>query len=605
MREDGFDPGANIVVRGAKEHNLRDIDVTIPRDRFTVITGLSGSGKSSLAFDTIYAEGQRRYVESLSAYARQFLGVMEKPDVDQIEGLSPSVAIEQRTTSRNPRSTVGTVTEVYDFLRLLWARAGTPHCPECGRPVRRQTVSQMADAVLAWPEGTPIEVLAPLVRGRKGEFRELFEEAVQEGFVRGRVDGRLVELSDPPALDKNRNHEIAVVVDRLTLREDARDRLADSLQTGLRMAGGTVEVDRRVDGTRPEADGGHGAGEGGEEATGGGDDGAERHLFSERYACPNCGVNIPELEPRQFSFNSPYGACPSCDGLGVRKEPEAGLVLGGDRISILEGVILPWGPPPKKLRNGILPEIAEKYGFGLNDPWGTLPGEARHAVLEGDEELGWDGVLALVLRRYEETDSDKVRKSLEDYMTTRTCGACEGTRLKPESRAVTVGGHRITEVVERSIEDVRALFDELREDAEAAGGQEAEIAAPILREVCDRLRFMDQVGLGYLTLARSAGTLSGGEAQRIRLATQIGSRLVGVLYVLDEPSIGLHQRDNRRLLDTLEELRDLGNTVLVVEHDEETIRSADHVVDMGPGAGRHGGKVLVSGSLDDLLDSPD
>jgi len=615
MLEDGMTPGASIVVRGAREHNLKDVDVSIPRDRLTVVTGLSGSGKSSLAFDTIYAEGQRRYVESLSAYARQFLGVMEKPDVDQIEGLSPSVAIEQRTTSRNPRSTVGTVTEVYDFLRLLWARAGTPHCPECGRPVRRQTVSQMADAVLEWPEETSIEVLAPLVRGRKGEFRELFEEAVQEGFVRARVDGQLVELSDPPSLDRNRSHEIAVVVDRLKLREAARDRLADSLQTALRMTGGTAEVDRRTarsggDGGPPEEDATAGNGtspgeEGSASAAAGGEDGTERHLFSERYACPACGVNIPELEPRQFSFNSPYGACPACDGLGVRKEPEADLVVGGDRISILEGVILPWGPPTKKLRNGMLPEIAEKYGFGLNDPWGTLPGEVRAAVLEGDEELGWDGVLARVQRRYQETDSDKVRKSLEDYMTTRTCGECGGTRLKPESRAVTVGGHRITEVVERSIRDVRELFDEIREEAEAAGGQEAEIAAPILREVCDRLRFMDQVGLGYLTLARSAGTLSGGEAQRIRLATQIGSRLVGVLYVLDEPSIGLHQRDNRRLLDTLEELRDLGNTVIIVEHDEETIRSADHVVDMGPGAGRHGGRVLVSGRLDDLLASED
>jgi len=615
MLEDGITPGARIVVRGAREHNLEDVDVSIPRDRLTVVTGLSGSGKSSLAFDTIYAEGQRRYVESLSAYARQFLGVMEKPDVDQIEGLSPSVAIEQRTTSRNPRSTVGTVTEVYDFLRLLWARAGTPHCPECGRPVRRQTVSQMADAVLEWPEGTSVEVLAPLVRGRKGEFRELFEEAVQEGYVRARVDGELVELSDPPSLDKNRNHEIAVVVDRLKVREGSRDRLADSLQTALRMTGGTAEVDRRVAGAGPGGDGGpppggapggNGTSPGEQEAAS--DDavapaGIDRHLFSERYACPACGVNIPELEPRQFSFNSPYGACPACDGLGVRKEPEAELVVGGDRISILEGVILPWGPPTKKLRNGMLPKIAGKYGFGLNDPWGTLPEEARTAVLEGDEELGWDGVLARVQRRYQETDSDKVRKSLEDYMTTRTCGECGGTRLKPESRAVTVGGHRITGVVERSIRDARELFDELREEAEAAGGQEAEIAAPILREVCDRLRFMDQVGLGYLTLARSAGTLSGGEAQRIRLATQIGSRLVGVLYVLDEPSIGLHQRDNRRLLDTLEELRDLGNTVIIVEHDEETIRSADHVVDMGPGAGRHGGRVLVSGGLDDLLAS--
>ncbi|MDP2480120.1 MAG: excinuclease ABC subunit UvrA [Candidatus Palauibacterales bacterium] len=588
MPRDDSVPGDRIVIRGAREHNLKDLDVAIPRDSLTVITGLSGSGKSSLAFDTIYAEGQRRYVESLSAYARQFLGVMEKPDVDQIEGLSPSVAIEQRTTSRNPRSTVGTVTEVYDFLRLLWARAGTPHCPECGRPVRRQTVGQMADAVLAWPAGERIDVLAPLVRGRKGEFRELFEEARQEGFVRARVDGELVELDDPPSLDRNRNHDIAVVVDRLVVREADRERLTDSLQTALGMAGGVARVDRIAS----AADGDGSAAEAREE-----------HLFSEQYACANCGVNIPELEPRQFSFNSPYGACPSCDGLGVRKEPEESRILGGDRISILEGVIIPWGPPSRKLRNKILPKIAEKYGFGLNDPWGTLSEEAREAVLRGDEALGWEGVLERLRRRYEETDSDSVRASLEDYMTPRTCGACGGARLKPESRSVTVGGHRLPEVVELPIEEARGLFEALRREAGGGSRQEAEIVEPILREVCDRLRFMDQVGLGYLTLARSAGTLSGGEAQRIRLATQIGSRLVGVLYVLDEPSIGLHQRDNRRLLDTLEELRDLGNTVLVVEHDEETIRSADHVVDMGPGAGRHGGRVLVSGTLEDLLAS--
>ncbi len=614
MPRDDSVPGDRIVVRGAREHNLKDLDVAIPRDSLTVITGLSGSGKSSLAFDTIYAEGQRRYVESLSAYARQFLGVMEKPDVDQIEGLSPSVAIEQRTTSRNPRSTVGTVTEVYDFLRLLWARAGTPHCPECGRPVRRQTVGQMADAVLAWPAGERIDVLAPLVRGRKGEFRELFEEARQEGFVRARVDGELVELDDPPSLDRNRNHDIAVVVDRLVVREEDRERLADSLQTALRMAAGVVRVDRvtpAVRGNGATAGDGSEAGQGEPAAEGAADEkGAgpaegerEEHLFSEQYACANCGVNIPELEPRQFSFNSPYGACPSCDGLGVRKEPEESRILGGDRISILEGVIIPWGPPSKKLRNKILPKIAEKYGFGLNDPWGTLSEEAREAVLRGDEALGWEGVLEQLRRRYEETDSDSVRSSLEDYMTPRTCGECGGARLKPESRSVTVGGHRLPEVVERSIEEARELFEVLRREAGGGSRQEAEIVEPILREVCDRLRFMDQVGLGYLTLARSAGTLSGGEAQRIRLATQIGSRLVGVLYVLDEPSIGLHQRDNRRLLDTLEELRDLGNTVLVVEHDEETIRSADHVVDMGPGAGRHGGRVLVSGTLDDLLAS--
>ncbi|MFW6193107.1 MAG: excinuclease ABC subunit UvrA, partial [Gemmatimonadota bacterium] len=510
-------------------------------------------------------------------YARQFLGVMDKPDVDQIEGLSPSIAIEQRTTSRNPRSTVGTVTEVYDFLRLLWARVGTPHCPECGQPVRRQSVGQIVDSVQSWGEGARVEVLAPLVRGRKGEFEDLFEEARQEGFVRARVDGELVEVDDPPSLDKNRNHEISVVVDRLVVREEERDRLADSVQTALRMAGGTARVDLRRDGGEPE-----------------------EHLFSEQYACPDCEVNIPELEPRQFSFNSPYGACEACDGLGVRQEPDPEKMLGGDRISILEGVILPWGPPRKKLRNEVLPPLAEKHGFGLNDPWGQLDEEQRQAVLFGDEELGWEGVVADVMRRYEETDSDKVRDDLEEYMTERVCAGCAGVRLRPESRAVTVDGRRLPEVVELPVTDSLEVFRDLQDRVEGRTDQTAEVAGPILKEVVDRLHFMVQVGLGYLTLARSAASLSGGEAQRIRLATQIGSRLVGVLYVLDEPSIGLHQRDQRRLLDTLEDLRDLGNTVLVVEHDEETIRTADHVVDLGPGAGRHGGEVLVSGTLEEL-----
>jgi excinuclease ABC subunit A len=574
-------PGADhLVVRGAREHNLKEIDVAIPRGTITVVTGISGSGKSSLAFDTIYAEGQRRYVESLSAYARQFLGVMEKPDVDQIEGLSPSIAIEQRTTSRNPRSTVGTVTEVYDFLRLLWARVGTPHCPECGKPVQRQSVGQIVDSVTSWGEGSRIEILAPLVRGRKGEFRDLFDEALQEGFVRARVDGELTDLDDPPSLDKNKNHEISVVVDRLVVRQEERDRLADSVQTALRMAGGTARVDLHEDGASPE-----------------------EHLFSEQYACPDCEVNIPELEPRQFSFNSPYGACEACDGLGVRQEPDPEKMLADDRISLLEGVIIPWGPPRNELREGVLPEVAEKHGFGLNDPWGSLGEEAREAVLHGDEELGWEGAVADVGRRYDETESDNVREELEEYMTERVCGECDGTRLQPASRAVTVDGHRLPDVVELPISSSLELFRDLFEEVADRTDPTAEVAEPILKEVSDRLKFMDQVGLGYLTLSRSAGSLSGGEAQRIRLATQIGSRLVGVLYVLDEPSIGLHQRDQRRLLDTLEELRDLGNTVLVVEHDEETIRSADHVVDLGPGAGRHGGEVLVSGTLEDLESS--
>ncbi|NNK48133.1 MAG: excinuclease ABC subunit UvrA [Gemmatimonadetes bacterium] len=574
------DEAGFLVVRGAREHNLRNVDVEIPRNRLTVVTGLSGSGKSSLAFDTIYAEGQRRYVESLSAYARQFLGVMEKPDVDQIDGLSPAIAIEQRSAARNPRSTVGTVTEIYDYLRLLWARAGTPHCPDCGRPVRRQSATQIAGRVAAWPDGTRVEILAPLIRGRKGEFRDLFEEALQEGFVRARVDGNLIDLSEPPRLNRRLNHDISVVVDRVVLREGERARVAESIETALRMAGGTVEVLEYAS----EQD----------------DSDSERHLFSEHYACAECGISIPELEPRQFSFNSPYGACQACDGLGVRLEPNRELSIGDARISILEGVILPWGVPAGRWARKFLPPLAEKYSFDLNVPWGDLSDEQKSAVLDGDPDLEWDGALELIRLQYHETDSDTVRKNLQEYMTARVCSDCEGGRLKPESRAVTVGGHRITEVVELSVSDALALFEGLQAGSTAEPLEE-EIAGPILKEVCERLSFMAQVGLGYLTLGRSADSLAGGEAQRIRLATQIGSRLVGVLYVLDEPSIGLHPRDNRRLLDTLLQLRDLGNTVLVVEHDEDTVRAADHVVDMGPGAGRHGGEILVSGSVDELL----
>ncbi len=580
------DEAGYLVVRGAREHNLRDIDVSIPRNRLTVVTGLSGSGKSSLAFDTIYAEGQRRYVESLSAYARQFLGVMEKPDVDQIDGLSPAIAIEQRTAARNPRSTVGTVTEIYDYLRLLWARVGTPHCPDCGRPVRRQSATQIASRIAAWPTGTSIEILAPLIRGRKGEFRDLFDEALQEGFVRARVDGRLVDLSEPPRLNRRLNHDISVVVDRLVLKKSERARVAESIETALRLAAGTVEVLE------------HPAGSDGAEAA------AKRHLFSEHYACAVCGISIPELEPRQFSFNSPYGACPACDGLGVRLEPNRDLSVGDERISILEGVILPWGVPAGRWAKKFLPPLAEKHGFDLNSPWGQLSEPQRSAILDGDRDLEWEGALELIRRQYHETESDTVRKNLHEYMTARVCSECEGGRLRAESRAVTVDGHRLTAVVERSVGEALELFEGLR--AGTAGEPlEEEIAGPILKEVCERLHFMAQVGLGYLTLGRSADSLAGGEAQRIRLATQIGSRLVGVLYVLDEPSIGLHPRDNRRLLDTLLQLRDLGNTVLVVEHDEETVRAADHVVDMGPGAGRHGGQVLVSGPLDELLGSED
>ncbi|WP_425154259.1 excinuclease ABC subunit UvrA [Candidatus Palauibacter sp.] len=593
--------GKALIVRGAREHNLRDVNVKLPRDRLIVVTGLSGSGKSSLAFDTIYAEGQRRYVESLSAYARQFLGVMEKPDVDVIEGLSPAIAIEQRTAGGNPRSTVGTVTEIYDYLRLLWARAGTPHCPSCGRPVRPQSPSQIADQILGWPAGARIEVRAPLVRGRKGEFRELFERTLRDGFVRARVDNALIELSDPPRLDRRRNHHISVVVDRLTVRASDRERLADSVATALGMADGVVEV-ALYGGGGPDAGpatGPHASPATEAEAVAE----AEAHLFSERYACPGCGLGIPELEPRQFSFNSPFGACPECDGLGSQRVPNADLIIGGDQISILEGVLLPMGAPTGSARRHRLPRLARKMGFDLNTPWGELDDDQKQAILYGDTDVGWEGAIAATLRRYHDTTSERVRLALEEYMTLSTCRACDGGRLRPESRAVTIDGVSLPALTAQSVAELRPFLRDWLEGARQAGGQAAEIRVPILKEVVERLEFLDHVGLGYLTLARSAGTLSGGEAQRIRLATQIGSRLVGVLYVLDEPSIGLHPRDNEKLLGTLAALRDLGNTVLVVEHDELTIRRADHIVDMGPRAGREGGEVMVSGDIDDLLAS--
>jgi len=587
-------PNDRLVVRGAREHNLRNIDVSIPRGSLTVVTGLSGSGKSSLAFDTIYAEGQRRYVESLSAYARQFLGLMEKPDVDAIEGLSPAIAIEQKTAGQNPRSTVGTVTEIYDYLRLLYARAGTPHCPNDGSPIQRQSASQITDTVLAWPAGTKLEVLAPLVRGRKGEFRELFEEARKQGFVRARVDGAIHDLDAVPKLHRRQNHDIAIVVDRVAVDPADRQRLADSVETALKAADGVVEVVRH--------------GRGGERSV----------VFSERYACPVCGLSIPELEPRQFSFNSPFGACPECDGLGTRREVNEALAIGGESISVLEGVVLPWGEPSGYLRKVILPTLARELKFDLNTPWGQLPESVRRALLYGVEgrklrfkydsdrfhgeyESGWEGILRNVERRYRETTSDAVREQLGEYMTEKPCSTCRGLRLRRESLAVLVGGRSVGELVEMSVAEALAHVESLPIRGPGRPGLDAEVAGPILKEVRDRLSFLVNVGLDYLTLGRSAGTLSGGEAQRIRLATQIGSRLVGVLYILDEPSIGLHHRDNGRLLATLKELRDLGNTVLVVEHDEETIRAADWIVDLGPRAGRHGGEVMVSGTLDAVL----
>ncbi|HUH14007.1 MAG TPA: excinuclease ABC subunit UvrA [Longimicrobiales bacterium] len=607
-----------LIVRGAREHNLKNVDVELPRDALVVITGLSGSGKSSLAFDTIYAEGQRRYVESLSAYARQFLGVMEKPDVDVIEGLSPAISIEQKTAGRNPRSTVGTVTEIYDYLRLLWARAGTPHCVDCGRPVRRQSATQITERLLLWPEGSRIEVLAPLIRGRKGEFKDLFEEARRKGFVRARVDGETIDLESPPKLNRYENHDISVVVDRLVIREEDRSRLADSVETALKTAEGIVEI-----------------------ALHSGDD-VEAHLFSERYACVHCGTSLAELEPRQFSFNSPYGACEGCGGLGTRREVSEELVVGDPIISMMEGVILPWGDPAGHLRKSVIPGLAEHYGFDPNTHWGDLSPDVQQGILHGSGgrkvrfpyrtggkaghyDEPWEGVLANVTRRYEETSSDAVREQLAEYMVERPCSVCGGARLKQESLAVTVATRSLGDVVKMSVGQALAFLGGLPLSADLSGdggratspadgdgaspGTDAEgplpreIAGPILKEVTERLRFLTDVGLEYLTLGRSAETLSGGEAQRIRLATQIGSRLVGVLYILDEPSIGLHQRDNERLLGTLEQLRDLGNTVLVVEHDRETIMRADWVVDLGPRAGRHGGEIVAQGTVEDLLRS--
>jgi excinuclease ABC subunit A len=597
-----------LVVRGAREHNLKNISVSIPRNRLTVITGLSGSGKSSLAFDTIYAEGQRRYVESLSAYARQFLGLMEKPDVDAIEGLSPAISIEQKTGGQNPRSTVGTVTEIYDYLRLLWARVGIPHCPNDGTPVTRQSASQITDAVLAWPEDTRIEVLAPIVRGRKGEFRDLLEDVRKRGFVRVRVDGETYDLSAVPALNRRQNHDIAVVVDRLVVRAADRSRLSDSIETALKTTDGTVEVVRH--GRTP----------------------AERAavVFSERFACPVCGLSLPELEPRQFSFNSPFGACPDCHGVGTRREVNAELVLGDPSISILEGVILPWGEPTGYLRKVVLPTLAKAFKFDLNAPWGEHSASAQQALLYGapgrfkfqsdgargrtEYESDWEGVLKNVERRYRESSSDAVRVGLEEFMIEQPCQTCGGKRLKAESLAVLVHGRSIGDVVDLPVERAIEFFESIplrgRLGGAGAGGNgslppvDAEIAGPILKEVTDRLRFLRDVGLDYLTLGRGATSLSGGETQRIRLATQIGSRLVGVLYILDEPSIGLHQRDNERLLGTLRGLRDLGNTVIVVEHDADTIDAADHVIDLGPRAGRFGGEVIAEGTVAEVREHP-
>jgi len=581
-------------VRGAREHNLRDVSVDLPRDALIVFTGLSGSGKSSLAFDTIFAEGQRRYVESLSAYARQFLGQMDKPDVDFIEGLSPAVSIDQKSTSRNPRSTVGTITEVYDYLRLLYARAGRPHCPKCGRPIARQTPQQIVDQLLELPEGTRFQVLAPMVRGRKGEYADLFSELQTKGFARARVDGETIRLEAPPKLDKQKKHTIEVIVDRLSIKEGAQRRLTDSVETALGLGGGLVLCDF-VDRTPADPD---------REVT-----------YSEHLACLYDNLSFDEMEPRSFSFNSPYGACPTCTGLGIRKQVDPELVVPDPSASLGQGAIAPWaGGQSADYFNRLLSALALDMGFRMDTPWERLPGDVQQAVLQGvgDAQIhvryrnrygrersyytGFEGVIPFLERRHREAETDTARERWEGYLRDVPCPTCRGSRLKPESLAVTLGGRSIAEVAGMSIGDCAGFLSQLELSA-----RETQIAGRVLKEIDARLRFLLDVGLDYLSLDRAAGTLAGGEAQRIRLATQIGSGLVGVLYVLDEPSIGLHQRDNRRLIDTLVRLRDMGNTLVVVEHDEDTIRAADWIVDIGPGAGEHGGRVVVSGSFEQLL----
>ena len=580
-----------IIIKGARVHNLKNIDIELPRDKFIVMTGLSGSGKSSLAFDTIYAEGQRRYVESLSAYARQFLGQMDKPDVDYIEGLSPAISIDQKTTSRNPRSTVGTVTEIYDYLRLLFARVGVPHCYKCGKVISQQTVEQMVDQILAYPERTKLQILAPVVRGRKGEFQSKFEELKKSGYVRIKVDGEMRELSEEITLEKNKKHNIEVVVDRIVIKEGIAGRLADSLEAALKLADGIVWVEI-IDG--------------------------ETLTFSEKFACVDCGISVGEITPRMFSFNSPFGACPECDGLGSKMEVDLDLVVPDKTLSINQGAIAPW------CKGGIsnyymqmLKAAAALKDIDLDKPFGELSADEQELILygAGDRKVTfsylnlfgeektytnrYEGVIPNLRRRYMETNSDYSREEIESYMTNKLCPKCKGKRLKPEVLAVKINGYSIADVTDMNIQEAKEFFDhlELTERQQLIGHQ-------ILKEISARLDFLVNVGLDYLTLSRAAGTLSGGEAQRIRLATQIGSGLVGVLYILDEPSIGLHQRDNERLLQTLEHLRDLGNTLVVVEHDEDTMLAADHIVDIGPGAGALGGEVVAQGTLEDIMAEP-
>ncbi|CCF82414.1 excinuclease ABC subunit UvrA [Nitrolancea hollandica] len=598
-----------IIIRGAREHNLKNIDVEIPRDKMVVITGLSGSGKSSLAFDTIYAEGQRRYVESLSAYARQFLGLMEKPDVDQIDGLSPAISIDQKSASRNPRSTVGTVTEIYDHLRLLFARIGHPHCPNCGRPITQQSVQQMAAQIQSLPEGTRLMILAPLITDRKGEHQGIFEEIRRGGFVRARVDGEVRDLDETISLDRYKRHTIEVVVDRVVVHHDSDDdehadriRLIDSLETALKMGSGTVTVQII---------------------------GGEELLFSENFACAHCGISFGQLEPRSFSFNSPHGACPECTGLGTRMEFDPALIVPDPGRSLAEGAIAPWSKATRDSTawfQAVLAALAEKHGFALGTPFGDLPEEIQELILQSDGaeslkvayrssnrrartyQVTYEGVLPHLRRRYQQTSSDYVRNDLEQYMSIRPCPACQGARLRPESRAVTIAGYSIVEIacmpIGKALEFVNHLADNHGPGA-PLNAREQVIARQVLKEIRERLTFLADVGLSYLTLDRPAATLSGGEAQRIRLATQIGSGLMGVLYILDEPSIGLHHRDNHRLIRTLHRLRDLGNTLIVVEHDEETMREADWIIDIGPGAGEHGGQVIAEGTLEKIKAIPE
>ena len=581
-----------IIIKGAREHNLKNINLIIPRNKLIVMTGLSGSGKSSLAFDTIYAEGQRRYVESLSSYARQFLGQMEKPDVDYIEGLSPAISIDQKTTSRNPRSTVGTVTEIHDYLRLMYARIGVPHCPKCGKPIQQQTVDQIVDQIMALPERTKLMILAPVVRGRKGEFVKMLEDMTKQGYVRARIDGELCELSDPPKLVKNKKHTVEIVIDRLAVRPDIQQRLTDSLETAMKLAEGLV-IASVIDG--------------------------EETLFSQNYACPDCGISIGELTPRMFSFNNPYGACPTCSGLGMLMKIDPGIVIPDRSLSLNQGAIQVSGWNSGEfdsMAHTYLTALSEQYGFSLDTPVKDLPESAMNILLYGTNgekvrihytrgdgggtfSAPFEGIITNLERRYRETNSDAMKNLYEGYMSQVPCPDCGGKRLKKESLAVTIKERNLAEISDLSVRDCRAFFDGI-----TLTKRERIIAHQILKEIQSRLGFLTDVGLGYLTLSRSAGTLSGGEAQRIRLATQIGSGLVGVLYILDEPSIGLHQRDNRRLLNSLKGLRDLGNTLIVVEHDEETMLDADWIVDVGPGAGIHGGEIVAEGTPQQIMANP-